>query len=129
MRKLIVAGLAGFLAVAGCKAGSSKHSPDMAMPSPDPVQSTVTVDRAKIARYGLNVADINGLIEAAVGGSAATQVVRQLGQLEVARSPFKVCAPGNLPTECCVEAFSASGRLLRAAFNAGASRALGALRA
>ncbi|MGH9420338.1 MAG: efflux RND transporter permease subunit, partial [Thermoanaerobaculia bacterium] len=37
---------------------------------------TVTVDRAKIARYGLNVADINGLIEAAVGGSAATQVVQ-----------------------------------------------------
>ena len=37
---------------------------------------TVTVDRAKIARYGLNVADINGLIEAAVGGSAVTQVVQ-----------------------------------------------------
>jgi cobalt-zinc-cadmium resistance protein CzcA len=37
---------------------------------------TVTVDRAKIARYGLNVADVNGLIEAAVGGSAATQVVQ-----------------------------------------------------
>lgn len=35
---------------------------------------TVKVDRAKIARYGLNVADVNGLIEAAVGGSAATQV-------------------------------------------------------
>ena len=37
---------------------------------------TVTVDRAKIARYGLNVADINGLITAAVGGQAATQVVQ-----------------------------------------------------
>jgi cobalt-zinc-cadmium resistance protein CzcA len=37
---------------------------------------TVTVDRAKIARYGLNVADVNGLIEAAVGGAAATQVVQ-----------------------------------------------------
>jgi cobalt-zinc-cadmium resistance protein CzcA len=36
----------------------------------------VDVDRGKIARYGLNVADINGLIEAAVGGSAATQVVQ-----------------------------------------------------
>jgi cobalt-zinc-cadmium resistance protein CzcA len=36
----------------------------------------VTVDRAKIARYGMNVADVNGLIEAAVGGSAATQVVQ-----------------------------------------------------
>ncbi len=37
---------------------------------------TVTADRAKLARYGLNVEDINGLIEAAVGGTAATQVVQ-----------------------------------------------------
>jgi heavy metal efflux system protein len=37
---------------------------------------TVTIDRAKIARYGLNVADVNGLIEAAVGGTAATQIVQ-----------------------------------------------------
>ncbi len=36
----------------------------------------VDVDRGKIARYGLNVADVNSLIEAAVGGSAATQVVQ-----------------------------------------------------
>jgi cobalt-zinc-cadmium resistance protein CzcA len=36
----------------------------------------VDVDRARIARYGLNVADVNGLIEAAVGGAAATQVVQ-----------------------------------------------------
>ena len=37
---------------------------------------TIDVDRAKIARYGVNVADVNGLIEAAVGGTAATQVVQ-----------------------------------------------------
>jgi cobalt-zinc-cadmium resistance protein CzcA len=37
---------------------------------------TVNVDRAKIARYGLNVADINGLIESAIGGAAATEVVQ-----------------------------------------------------
>ena len=37
---------------------------------------TVTVDRTKIAQYGLNVADVNALIEAAVGGTAATQVVQ-----------------------------------------------------
>lgn len=37
---------------------------------------TVNIDRAKIARYGLNVADVNGLIEAAVGGIAATEVVQ-----------------------------------------------------
>ena len=36
----------------------------------------VNIDREKIARYGLNVADVNGLIEAAVGGTAATQVVQ-----------------------------------------------------
>jgi cobalt-zinc-cadmium resistance protein CzcA len=37
---------------------------------------TVQINRSRIARYGVNVADINGLIEAAVGGSAATQVVQ-----------------------------------------------------
>jgi cobalt-zinc-cadmium resistance protein CzcA len=37
---------------------------------------TVTADRDKMARYGLNVSDVNGLIEAAVGGTAATQVVQ-----------------------------------------------------
>ncbi len=37
---------------------------------------TVTADRARCARYGLNVGDVNGLIEAAVGGAAATQVVQ-----------------------------------------------------
>lgn len=37
---------------------------------------TVQVDRAKLARYGLNVSDVNALIEAAVGGQSATQVVQ-----------------------------------------------------
>ena len=37
---------------------------------------TITPDREKLARYGLNIADINGLVEAAVGGAAATQVVQ-----------------------------------------------------
>ncbi|HWH04395.1 MAG TPA: CusA/CzcA family heavy metal efflux RND transporter [Gemmatimonadales bacterium] len=37
---------------------------------------TITPDRAKISRYGLNIADVNGLIEAAVGGDAATQIVQ-----------------------------------------------------
>ena len=37
---------------------------------------TITADRAKMARYGLSVASLNGLIEAAVGGAAATQVVQ-----------------------------------------------------
>ncbi|HZL37550.1 MAG TPA: CusA/CzcA family heavy metal efflux RND transporter [Tepidisphaeraceae bacterium] len=43
----------------------------------------VNIDRAKIARYGLNVADINGLIEAAVGGAAATQVVQGEKQFDL----------------------------------------------
>ncbi len=37
---------------------------------------SITADRAKMARYGLSSDAINGLIEAAVGGSAATQVVQ-----------------------------------------------------
>ena len=37
---------------------------------------TITADRAKMARYGLSADAINGLIEAAVGGSAVTQVVQ-----------------------------------------------------
>jgi cobalt-zinc-cadmium resistance protein CzcA len=44
---------------------------------------TVNINRAKIARYGVNVADINGLIEAAVGGTAATQVVQGEKQFDV----------------------------------------------
>jgi cobalt-zinc-cadmium resistance protein CzcA len=38
---------------------------------------TIKIDRAKIARYGLNVADINSLIQTAIGGDVATQVVQQ----------------------------------------------------
>jgi cobalt-zinc-cadmium resistance protein CzcA len=37
---------------------------------------TIRPDRAAMARYGLNVADINTLIETAIGGTAATQVVQ-----------------------------------------------------
>jgi len=37
---------------------------------------TIAIDREKIARYGINVDDVNGLISAAVGGGAATQVVQ-----------------------------------------------------
>ena len=36
----------------------------------------VDVDREKIARYGINVADVEGVISAAVGGQAVTQVVQ-----------------------------------------------------
>jgi cobalt-zinc-cadmium resistance protein CzcA len=37
---------------------------------------SVKIDRARIARYGLNVSDINSLIQTAIGGDVATQVVQ-----------------------------------------------------
>jgi cobalt-zinc-cadmium resistance protein CzcA len=37
----------------------------------------ITIDRARIARYGLNVDDVNAVIETAIGGGVATQVVQQ----------------------------------------------------
>ena len=37
---------------------------------------TIDVDRGKIARYGVNVADVEAIVQAAVGGQAATQVVQ-----------------------------------------------------
>ncbi len=36
----------------------------------------IEADREKIARYGINVADVEAVIEAAVGGQAATQVIQ-----------------------------------------------------
>jgi cobalt-zinc-cadmium resistance protein CzcA len=36
----------------------------------------IDVDRDKIARYGVNVADVEAVVQAAVGGQAATQVIQ-----------------------------------------------------
>ncbi len=36
----------------------------------------VDADRAKIARYGINIADVEAVVQAAVGGQAATQVIQ-----------------------------------------------------
>jgi cobalt-zinc-cadmium resistance protein CzcA len=44
---------------------------------------TIKMDRAKIARYGVNVADINALIQTAIGGDVATQVVQQEKQFDL----------------------------------------------
>jgi cobalt-zinc-cadmium resistance protein CzcA len=38
---------------------------------------TIQIDRTRIARYGINVDDINSLIQTAIGGDVATQVVQQ----------------------------------------------------
>ena len=44
---------------------------------------TITPDRAKLARYGLNVSDINTLVETAMGGQAATQVIQGERQFDL----------------------------------------------
>ena len=53
---------------------------------------TIIPDRAKIARYGLNVSDINTLIETAMAGGAATQVVQGEKQFDLVvrmQEPFR----------------------------------------
>src|ERR1700723_513013 len=49
----------------------------------------IDVDREKIARYGINVSDVEGVIQAGVGGQAATQVIqgKQLFDLVVRMKP------------------------------------------
>src|SRR5579862_2950743 len=37
---------------------------------------TIEADRPKIARYGINVADVETVVQAAIGGQAATQVIQ-----------------------------------------------------
>ena len=44
---------------------------------------SIAIKRERIARYGLNVDDVNKLIEAAVGGDTATQVVQQEKQFDL----------------------------------------------
>ncbi|MFA5912742.1 MAG: CusA/CzcA family heavy metal efflux RND transporter [Burkholderiales bacterium] len=44
---------------------------------------TIKINRARIARYGVNVADINGLITTAIGGDVATQVVQEEKQFDL----------------------------------------------
>ncbi|GAA0887688.1 efflux RND transporter permease subunit [Rhodanobacter soli] len=44
---------------------------------------SITINRAAIARYGLNVDDINGLIQTAVGGDVATQVIQGEKQFDL----------------------------------------------
>ena len=44
---------------------------------------TITPDREKLARYGLNVSDVNTLIGTALGGQAATQVIQGERQFDL----------------------------------------------
>ena len=59
---------------------------------------TITVDRAKMARYGLSSDAVNGLIEAAVGGAAATEVVQgeRTFDLVVRLQPQYRATPGEI---------------------------------
>src|SRR5439155_2526386 len=38
-------------------------------------QVVIQIDRARVARYGINVADVETLIETAIGGKAASQLL------------------------------------------------------
>ncbi|MGH9613904.1 MAG: efflux RND transporter permease subunit, partial [Bryobacteraceae bacterium] len=52
----------------------------------------ITPDRAKIARYGLNVSDINTLIQTAVGGGVVSQVIQGERQFDLVvrmQEPFR----------------------------------------
>lgn len=44
---------------------------------------SIRINRAAIARYGLNVDDINGLIQTAIGGDVATQVIQGEKQFDL----------------------------------------------
>ncbi|MBU6297114.1 MAG: efflux RND transporter permease subunit [Alphaproteobacteria bacterium] len=44
---------------------------------------TIDIDRAKIARYGLNISDIDSVIQTAIGGDVATQVVQGEKQFDL----------------------------------------------
>jgi cobalt-zinc-cadmium resistance protein CzcA len=44
---------------------------------------TIKINRAMLARYGVNVADINALIQTAIGGDVATQVVQEEKQFDL----------------------------------------------
>jgi cobalt-zinc-cadmium resistance protein CzcA len=44
---------------------------------------TITPDREKLARFGLNVSDVNTIVETAIGGKAATQVIQGERQFDL----------------------------------------------
>jgi cobalt-zinc-cadmium resistance protein CzcA len=44
---------------------------------------SIKINRAAIARYGVNVSDINALVQTAIGGDVATEVVQQEKQFDL----------------------------------------------
>jgi cobalt-zinc-cadmium resistance protein CzcA len=52
----------------------------------------VTPDRAKLARYGLNVSDVNTMVDTALGGESATKVIQGERQFDLVvrmQEPFR----------------------------------------
>ena len=53
---------------------------------------TITPDRAKLARFGLNVSDVNTMVETAMGGGAASKVIQGERQFDLVvrmQEPFR----------------------------------------
>jgi heavy metal efflux system protein len=74
-------------------------------------QVQITIDRAAIARYGLTVSDVQQIIETALGGSAATQVLEgeRTFDLVVKLSPEAV---SNLDAIRNIPVFGSNGERL-----------------
>ena len=84
----------------------------------------IDTDRDKIARYGINVADVEAVVQAAVGGQAATQVIQgeKLFDLVVRMKPeFRENAQeiGNLLVGTPGVQYSVEGRDLQSAVTDG----------
>ena len=71
----------------------------------------VEADREKIARYGINVADVEAVVQAAVGGQAATQVIQgeKLFDL-VVRYRSRNSAPAPIKSATCWWALPAASK-------------------
>jgi cobalt-zinc-cadmium resistance protein CzcA len=54
---------------------------------------SIDIDRQAVARYGLNVTDVNDLIETAIGGKAATEIFEG----ERRFPPWSACLPRTAP--------------------------------
>ena len=62
--------------------------------SPGQQYLSIEIDRAAIARHGLNVSDVNGVIRASIGGKQATEIY----EAETALC-HRWCVCGELPQQ------------------------------
>ena len=84
----------------------------------------IDVDREKIARYGINVSDVEGVIQAAVGGQAATQVIQgeQLFDLVVRMKPEYRSSDARHRQFAGADAFRAAGADFRTGHHSSGQR-------